>query len=52
MKIQMYASSPVVEFVMVKRGGLNKDELAVAVPDELFPPGMPDIKWVELYDKW
>jgi hypothetical protein len=52
MKIQLYASSPVVEYLMVKRGSLNKDELAAAVPDELVPPGMPDIKWVELHDKW
>jgi hypothetical protein len=48
----MYASSPVVEFVMVKHGGFKEDELVVAVLDELVPPGMPVIKWVELYDKW
>jgi hypothetical protein len=52
MMIQEYASAPVVRQVLVNKALHDFDWGSLFKLEQLTPPGLPDIKWNELYSKW
>ncbi len=52
MMIQEYAGAPVTRKVLVNKAFRDADWNQLFRLQELTPPGLPDIKWNELYLKW
>jgi hypothetical protein len=50
--VQECAGAPVRRVVLVKKEFQQRDWRPLFILKELVPPGLPDIKWNELYSKW
>jgi hypothetical protein len=50
--VQEHASGPISRHVLVKEEFRNRDWRPLFALQQVVPPGLPDIKWNELYAKW